>query len=101
MAIGTTQLNEETAELSAVLLSAMAHPIRLAILMLLTGEELAVNAVASRLGISRALASQHWGRLRIQRLVTTRREKRTVYYSSQSQAAGAVLRALNKTLFMA
>ncbi|NTH16786.1 winged helix-turn-helix transcriptional regulator [Agrobacterium rhizogenes] len=101
MAIGTTQLNEETAELSAALLSAMAHPIRLAILMLLSEEELAVNAVASRLEIRRSLASQHLGKLKIQRLVTTRRDKRTVYCSCQSQAAGALLRALNKIVFMA
>ena len=73
-----TQLNEETAELSAALLSVMASPIRLALLMLLAGRELPANAIALRLGISFSSVSQHLAKLRMQRLVTIRKERQTV-----------------------
>ena len=92
-------MNEETAELSAALLSVMASPIRLALLMLLAGRELPANAIALRLGISFSSVSQHLAKLRMQRLVTIRKERQTVYYSSQSQAATALLRTLDEIVF--
>ncbi|MBM7043698.1 winged helix-turn-helix transcriptional regulator [Rhizobium lusitanum] len=77
----------------------MASPIRLTLLMLLADEELSVSTIAARQGISCSSASQHLAKLRMQRLVTIRKERQTVYYSSRSRAAAALLRTLDAIVF--
>lgn len=87
-------MDEKQAERAAALLSVMANPIRLEILRLLIQEEMHVNAIVSHVGSSQSVVSQHLAKLRAQRLVTTRKEAQTVYYSSQSPAVGALLQIL-------
>ncbi|MBM7045493.1 winged helix-turn-helix transcriptional regulator [Rhizobium lusitanum] len=77
------------------MLSAMANPIRLSILIFLADEEFSVNAIASHMGISGSSTSQHLAKLRTQRLVTARKERQVVYYSCHSKAAHALLRTLD------
>lgn len=79
---------------SAALLTAMANPKRLAILELLMQGELAVGELAGRVGLSQSALSQHLSKLRAQKLVSTRRDAQTIYYSSRSQAVQAILATL-------
>jgi DNA-binding transcriptional ArsR family regulator len=88
-------LDEQQAEHLAAILSAMANPIRLTILRLLVQGEVPVSGIASYAGLSQSAVSQHLAKLRKQRLVTTRRDAQTIYYSSESPAVRAILQTLD------
>jgi len=81
---------------SAALLTAMANPKRLAILELLMQGEMAVGQLAGRVGLSQSALSQHLSKLRTQKLVDTRRDAQTIYYSSRSPEVQAILTALRE-----
>ena len=84
------------AEVASAFLSAMANPRRLLILRVLVEGEIAVGALANRVGLSQSALSQHLSKLRAQNLVTTRRDAQTIYYSSTSEAVLTVLDALDR-----
>ena len=84
----------DQAEIAAEFLSAMANPKRLLILSSLVNEEMAVGALATKVGLSQSALSQHLSKLRAQNLVTTRRDAQTIYYSSSSEAVLKVLKTL-------
>lgn len=71
---------------AADLLSAMANPKRLMILCTLVDTEVPVGVLASQVGLSQSALSQHLSKLRAQRLVKTRRDAQTIYYSSNSRS---------------
>lgn len=81
---------------AAGLLSAMANPKRLQILCSLVKGEVAVGALASQVGLSQSALSQHLSKLRAQKLVNTRRDAQTIYYSSSSEAVLKVLGTLEE-----
>lgn len=85
---------QERADTAAEFLSAMANPKRLLILNSLVKEEMAVGALANKVGLSQSALSQHLSKLRAQNLVTTRRDAQTIYYSSTSDAVLRVLKTL-------
>ncbi|MDQ0321282.1 DNA-binding transcriptional ArsR family regulator [Pararhizobium capsulatum DSM 1112] len=91
------EISSEThqkAEIAAEFLSAMANPKRLLILNSLIKEEMAVGALAVRVGLSQSALSQHLSKLRAQNLVTTRRDAQTIYYSCASEQVLKVLDTL-------
>ncbi len=59
----------------------LSDPTRVKILYLLSQGELCVHDLAELLGISQPAASHHLRILRIQGLVKTRREGKSIYYS--------------------
>jgi DNA-binding transcriptional ArsR family regulator len=79
---------------AAELLSAMANPKRLMILCMLANGEMPVNAIASALGASQALVSQHLARLRALKLVETRREAQTISYRLASPEVRRIIATL-------
>ncbi|HVK91643.1 MAG TPA: metalloregulator ArsR/SmtB family transcription factor [Mycoplana sp.] len=83
------------AEIATNLLSAMANPKRLLILKVLVRGEIAVGALALKVGLSQSALSQHLSKLRAQNLVSTRRDAQTIYYSSKSNAVLTILDALD------
>lgn len=83
------------AEVATNLLSAMANPKRLLILKVLVRGEIAVGALAVKVGLSQSALSQHLSKLRAQNLVSTRRDAQTIYYSSKSNAVLTILGALD------
>ena len=82
------------ANIAAALLSAMANPKRLLILCNLVKGEIPVGALAQEVGLSQSALSQHLSKLRAQRLVKTRRDAQTIYYSSSSEPVLRILEAL-------
>ena len=84
----------EHSNAAAGLLSAMANPKRLMILCFLVKGEVAVGALASQVGLSQSALSQHLSKLRAQKLVKTRRDAQTIYYSSSSESVIKVLETL-------
>ncbi len=87
----TKQLADH-ATAAAGLLSAMANPKRLLILCNLVQGEMPVGVLAGRVGLSQSALSQHLSKLRAQKLVKTRRDAQTIYYST---TASSVLKILD------
>lgn len=83
------------AEVATNFLSAMANPKRLLILKVLVRGEIAVGALAQKVGLSQSALSQHLSKLRAQNLVSTRRDAQTIYYSSKSDAVLTILEAID------
>lgn len=76
------------------LLKALAHENRLLILCLLTEGEKSVSELENIMGMPQATVSQQLARLRFDRLVTTRRSGRTIYYSIASGEVSSVIKTL-------
>ena len=85
----------DNAEAAAALLSAMANPKRLMILCNLVEGEIAVGALAEKVGLSQSALSQHLSKLRALNLVSTRRDAQTIFYSSSSPQVRQVLEVLD------
>jgi DNA-binding transcriptional ArsR family regulator len=89
----TNELSDHS-NAAAGLLTAMANPKRLMILCSLVQGEVPVGVLASQVGLSQSALSQHLSKLRAQKLVKTRRDAQTIYYSSTSDAVMKVLGTL-------
>jgi DNA-binding HxlR family transcriptional regulator len=69
-------------------------PKKSSILQLLTQREHSVGELSTLVGLSQSALSQHLSRLRRGRLVETRRDAQTIYYSSTSPAVAELLSTL-------
>jgi len=87
-----TKALSEQSTVAAGLLSAMANPKRLMILCSLVEGE--VPVLATQVGLSQSALSQHLSKLRAQKLVKTRRDAQTIYYSSTSESVIKILSTL-------
>ncbi len=82
------------ANVAAALLSAMANPKGLLILCNLVKGEIPVGALAQRVGLSQSGSLAAPVQLRAQKLVKTRRDAQTIYYSSNFEPVLRILEAL-------
>ncbi|RKD67686.1 MULTISPECIES: metalloregulator ArsR/SmtB family transcription factor [unclassified Rhizobium] len=80
----------------AAILNSMGNPKRLEVLLLLTQTEWSVGELAIKVELSQSALSQHLGKLRAERLVVTRRDRQTVYYSCVSRDVHQILSALEE-----
>ncbi len=85
---------EAKAEDVAATLTAMANPKRLVVMCTLLAGEKSVGDLAQIVGLTPAALSQHLGKMRALRLVSTRRDGQTIYYSLASIEVQAVLETL-------
>jgi DNA-binding transcriptional ArsR family regulator len=76
------------------LLKAMANPSRLMILCQLAEGEKSVGEMESVIGQSQSGLSQHLAVLRRKRIVSTRREAQSIYYSLASKEVEEIMAAL-------
>ena len=76
------------------LLKALSHEDRLLILCLLVEGEKSVSELEHTMGLAQAAVSQQLARLRFDRLVTTRRDGRVIYYSLASEKVAPVIGTL-------
>ena len=76
------------------LLKVLANPDRLLLLCQLSQSEHCVSEMEGLLGIQQPTLSQQLGVLREERLVTTRREGKQIFYSIASKEALAVMQVL-------
>jgi len=75
-------------------LKALAHESRLMILCILAEGEKSVTELERELGLRQPTVSQQLARLRADRMVTTRRNGKAVYYSLASDEARTVIGAI-------
>jgi DNA-binding transcriptional ArsR family regulator len=85
---------EAKAEEVAATLTAMANPKRLLVMCTLLEGEKSVGDLAVIVQLTPAALSQHLGKMRALRLVSTRRDGQTIYYSLASAEVRAVLETL-------
>lgn len=79
---------------AADFLSAMSNAKRLLILCNLVHGEMPVGRLAEAVGLSQSALSQHLAKLRARKLVTTRRDAQTIYYSIASDSVYLVLETM-------
>lgn len=85
---------EQKAEQASALLKAMSNQSRLQILCQLNEGEKSVGELERIVGLSQSALSQHLARLRRDKLVKTRREAQTIYYSLLGDEALRVIKTL-------
>jgi len=76
------------------LLSALSNPHRLRILCELHQGERSVGSLETSIGLSQSALSQHLAKLRSARIVSTRREAQTIFYSVSDERAAQLLSLL-------
>jgi len=69
----------------------LADATRVRLLWALTGGELSVSELAERVGKPAPSVSQHLAKLRMARLVCTRREGTTIFYSLENEHVGQLV----------
>lgn len=90
------KLNElqQNAGKASGLLKAMSNQHRLMILCQLVHMERSVGELEEIVGLSQSALSQHLARLRRDKLVKTRRQAQTIYYSLAGEYAIAIIETL-------
>lgn len=79
---------------ACALLKVLSNPDRLMLLCQLTQGEYCVSDLESMLGIAQPTLSQQLGVLREEKLVSTRREGKQIFYSIDSKEALAIMQVL-------
>ena len=80
------------------ILKALSHETRLLILWLLSENEKSVSELEELLALPQAAVSQQLARLRLDHLVTTRREGRMIHYSISNPEVSAIVASLYNLL---
>jgi len=91
--VNAKQMSEHAVD-AATLLRAMASEHRLMVLCALVQGEMSVGQLMEMIPLAQSALSQHLAVLRRERLVATRREGQTVYYSLNPGPAVNVIRVL-------
>lgn len=81
----------EQAEAAAAFLKAMSHEGRLMILCHLSDGERSVTELEQKLGSRQAAVSQQLARLRLEGMVSTRRDGKTIYYSISDERVRRII----------
>jgi DNA-binding transcriptional ArsR family regulator len=82
-------------------LKAMSDPNRLALLEILSGNELYATELTSRLGLAQPTVHHHLAQLRAAGLIRQERDRHGMKYSIRHESAAAVLRSLRELLGVA
>ncbi|HSF90874.1 MAG TPA: metalloregulator ArsR/SmtB family transcription factor [Paracoccaceae bacterium] len=85
----------DNSERASKLLRLMANEKRLMILCNLVGRELSVNEIQEATNLGQSTVSQQLAVLRAEKLVTSRREAQSVFYSLASEDATRLLETLH------
>ncbi|MFP4145650.1 MAG: ArsR/SmtB family transcription factor [Phycisphaeraceae bacterium] len=85
-------------EMQAQVISALAHPIRVAIADLLKDGEVCVCEIAERIGAERSNTSRHLAIMLKARVVKTRKDGLQVYYSLRTPCVLSFLSCATRTI---
>lgn len=91
-----TTLTSEELDFAAAILKAIAHPIRLAVVQILSKEErLSVNEICQRVGSEQSLTSHHLSNMKLKGILGSQREGQRVYYYLKLPALTNLLNCLD------
>src|ERR1700754_2395090 len=82
---GSAPIDEDQVRLVVEIFRMLADPTRIQVLWALSDRELSVNELAELVGKPAPSVSQHLAKLRMARLVRTRRAGTTIYYSLENE----------------
>jgi len=80
----------------AKLLALLANEKRLLIASNILSGELSVNELAEKVGLSQSALSQHLAKFRAAKVVTTRRDAQTIYYSTSHVGVRKLLEVVSQ-----
>lgn len=83
--MGRSLIEEDQVRLVVEVFRMLADPTRVQLLWVLAGGELPVNDLAVRVGKPAPSVSQHLAKLRMARLVSTRRSGTSIYYALENE----------------
>ena len=86
------RLDDDQAALIVEVFRMLADPTRIQVLWALVGDELSVNELAEHVGKPAPSVSQHLAKLRMARLVRTRRSGTTIFYSIENEHVRQLVR---------
>ncbi len=92
----TAEQNIKSLMKAADMLKAISNPKRLAILCWLDGGEKSVSEIAEFSQLSQSALSQHLAGLRAKKLVKTRRDQQSIYYSLASRELKSIIDVLHE-----
>lgn len=85
----------EQLERAAIMLKAIAHPMRIAILnQLENGKRLTVTQIHDALGIEQSTTSHHLGILRDKGVLVSKREGKNTYYSIKHEKLNTLIECI-------
>ncbi len=91
-----TEVDIEHLEIVAARLKAIAHPLRIAIISLLQEQpKLSVSEIYKKLNIEQSISSHHLNILKINGILSCKREGKLMYYSLKSQTLTKILDCIN------
>ena len=94
-------IQQEKLEMGASMLRAMAHPMRVAIVELLsTTKRLNVTEIYEKLNIEQASASHHLNILKTKGILESKREGRKIFYSLRYEKLKEIINSLDRCLEM-
>ena len=92
-------VNNERLQVSAEVLRAIAHPLRMKILEFIDrNSEINVNKIYNTLGLEQSITSQHLRILRLAGLVETERDGKYIHYSINYDKVGNTVDAVQRFL---
>lgn len=95
----TTKIDQEELRISAEVLRALAHPLRMRILEFIdANEEINVNKIYSSLQLEQSITSQHLRILRSAGLVETERQGKFIHYRLRYGKLSATREAVDRFL---
>jgi len=92
-------IQSEKLEMGASMLRAMAHPMRIAIIELLTAtKRLSVTEIYEKLHIEQASASHHLNILKNKGVLESKREGKKIFYSLKHDKLTEIINSLDRCL---
>jgi DNA-binding transcriptional ArsR family regulator len=94
-------LQLEKLEMGASMLRAMAHPMRIAVMDLLTtNKRLSVTEIYEKLNIEQASASHHLNILKNKGILESKREGKMIFYSLKHDKLMEIMNSLDRCIEM-
>ena len=94
-------LQLEKLEIAASMLRAMSHPMRIAIIELLTApKRLSVTEIYEKLNIEQASASHHLNILKSKGILESKREGKKIFYSLKQDKVTEIIESLDRCVEM-
>lgn len=91
------ELNAAKLEQLASRLKAIAHPVRIAIIEMLSNDSrLSVTEIYQLLDIEQAAASHHLNIMKNKGILESRREGKKIFYSLQNESLSEIIQCVNK-----
>jgi len=91
-----TKLDVDKLEMAASKLRSMAHPMRIAMIDLLTDKQLSVTEIYEKLNIEQAAASHHLNILKSKGILVSKRNGKKIYYSLKSSTLTEIIDCINR-----